>query len=208
MRCRARRVSTRSSGSTSTTMLPGVRYILICEYLEPLAFDERQRRLRAGPLGRRSPRSHWLISPVVTLRWRASTAWLTFCALNAATAISAGDSSSTLARQSASNLRMVVLSMTPALRGIGSGLVDHAGDPACDLYVVPIADRPRSKRRRGQALSLHSRSVVPQEVSGQFAELLFEVIIIDAVADPSWQSRRRTPLRASARSKYDGAEAA
>ena len=32
--------------------------------------------LSDGPCGRFSPRSHWLTRPVVTLRWRANTAWL------------------------------------------------------------------------------------------------------------------------------------
>lgn len=34
----------------------------------------RERSFRDGPWGRFSPRSHWLTSPVVTLRYRAKTA--------------------------------------------------------------------------------------------------------------------------------------
>ena len=34
------------------------------------------RSLSEAPRGRFSPRSHWLTRPVVTLRWRAKTAWL------------------------------------------------------------------------------------------------------------------------------------
>src|SRR5215208_7755065 len=70
------------------------------------------RSLSEGPLGRFSPRSHWLINEVVTLSASAKIAWL-IRARSRIRLMSSGAKGSTGVRHAVSNRRIVALSTAP-----------------------------------------------------------------------------------------------